>query len=179
MSGEGSAATGSAGADAAVVAAVRAVVEPIAASHGLDLEAIDLSRAGRHRRLGIAVDRDGGVDLDVIAEVSGEMSSALDDIDALGDMAYTLEVSSPGIDRPLTLPRHWRRNLGRLVEMSLVDGSSRTGRIAAVDEAGVTLGPADTAGTSAGDGGADPVIAWADIDRGLVQIDFGRGRGDR
>ena len=89
---------------------------------GLDLEAVDLSRAGKRSVLRVAVDKDGGVDLDDIAAATGEVSRVLDDSDVMGQSPYTLEVSSPGVDRPLTLPRHWRRNAGRLVKAALVDG---------------------------------------------------------
>jgi ribosome maturation factor RimP len=106
---------------------------------GLDLEAIDLSRAGKRSVLRVAVDKDGGVDMDDIAAATSEVSRVLDDADAMGNGPYTLEVSSPGVDRPLTLPRHWRRNVGRLVKATLVDGSELTGRVVDADESEATL----------------------------------------
>jgi ribosome maturation factor RimP len=89
---------------------------------GLDLEAVDLSKAGKRSVLRVAVDKDGGVDMDDIAAATGEVSRVLDDSDVMGGGSYTLEVSSPGVDRPLTHPRHWRRNLHRLVKVALADG---------------------------------------------------------
>src|SRR3954464_2242986 len=83
---------------------------------GLDLEAIDLSKAGKRSVLRIAVDKDGGVNMDDIAEATKAVSDVLDDSDAMGAQPFTLEVTSPGVDRPLTLPRHWRRNETRLVK---------------------------------------------------------------
>ena len=114
------------------------LVEPLAAV-GLDLEDVDLSSAGRRRVLRIAVDRDGGVSLDDVADATREVSKVLDDSEVMGEQPYTLEVTSPGVDRPLTRPRHWRRNHDRLVEVRLADGARLTGRIAASDDAAATL----------------------------------------
>ena len=94
---------------------------------GLDLEAVDLSRAGKRSVLRVAVDKDGGVDMDDIAAATAEVSRVLDDSDVMGAQAYTLEVSSPGVDRPLTHPRHWRRNTGRLVKATLAEGRQHAG----------------------------------------------------
>ena len=139
------------------------LAEPIEAL-GLDLEAVDLSRAGKRSVLRVAVDKDGGVDLDDIAAATGEVSRVLDESDAMGNNPYTLEVSSPGVDRPLTLPRHWRRNAGRLVKASLVDGGEVTGRITASDEAGADL---DVDGTA-------QRVEFTDVAKARVQIEFKR-----
>ena len=101
---------------------------------GLDLEAVELSpsnpaQPGKRRVLRIAVDADGGVPIDSITQATRELSKALDTSDAMGAQPYTLEVTSRGVDRPLTLPRHWRRNVGRLVVAELADGSRVKGRI--------------------------------------------------
>jgi ribosome maturation factor RimP len=106
---------------------------------GLDLEAVELSRAGSRRVLRIAVDADGGVPIGTITEATRELSKALDSSDVMGAQAYTLEVTSRGVDRPLTLPRHWRRNIGRLVIADLADGSRLKGRIAAADDDAVDV----------------------------------------
>ena len=106
---------------------------------GLDLEAVDLTSAGKRRVLRVAIDKDGGVTMDDIADATREVSRVLDETDLMGQQAYTLEVSSPGVDRPLTLPRHWRRNTGRLVKVKLRDGEPITGRIRATDDAGAVL----------------------------------------
>ena len=106
---------------------------------GLDLEAVELSRAGSRRVLRIAVDADGGVPIDTITEATRHLSKALDSSDVMGAQAYTLEVTSRGVDRPLTLPRHWRRNIGRLVVADLADGSRLKGRIAAADDDAVDV----------------------------------------
>lgn len=140
-----------------------ALGDPLAALD-LDLEAVELTPAGRTRVLRIAVDKDGGVTLDDIAEAAKGVSEALDDVGVMGEQAYTLEVTSRGVDRPLTEPRHWRRNHDRLVRAHLRDGSQVTGRVGASDEAGVTLDVS----------GADRRLEYAAIDKALVQIEFNR-----
>jgi ribosome maturation factor RimP len=106
---------------------------------GLDLEAVELSKAGKRRVLRIAVDADGGVPIDSITQATRELSKVLDTTDAMGAQPYTLEVTSRGVDRPLTLPRHWRRNVGRLVVAELADGSRVKGRISTADDSGADL----------------------------------------
>jgi ribosome maturation factor RimP len=129
---------------------------------GLDLEAVDLSSAGRRRLLRVAVDKDGGVTMDDIADATREVSRVLDDTDLMGEHPYTLEVSSPGVDRPLTLPRHWRRNASRLVKVTFRDGDPVTGRIVASDEDGATL-EVD---------GAERRVEYAEVKKARVQIEF-------
>ena len=85
------------------------LIEPVVAAAGMDLESVRMSVAGKRRLLRIIVDSDHGVSLDETADVSRDISTLLDANNALGDAPYTLEVSSPGVDRPLTEPRHWRR----------------------------------------------------------------------
>ena len=137
--------------------------EPLAAT-GLDVEAIELSNAGKRRLLRVAVDKDGGVTLDDIAEATKEVSRLLDETDVMGEHAYLLEVTSPGTDRPLTLPRHWRRNQDRLVKAALTDGETVTGRIVAADDERATLDV----------DGATRDLAYADVAKAKVQIEFNR-----
>jgi ribosome maturation factor RimP len=139
------------------------ITDPLAAA-GLDVEAIELTPAGKRRMLRVAVDKDGGVTLDDIAEATKEVSRLLDESDVMGEQSYTLEVTSPGTDRPLTLPRHWRRNQGRLVKVTRTDGGTLTGRIAASDESGVTLDV---------DGG-DAQLSYDTVAKARVQIEFNR-----
>jgi len=132
---------------------------------GLDIEAIELTPAGKRRVLRIAVDKDGGVTLDDVADATRAINEILDDpgnADVMGEQPYTLEVTSRGVDRPLTLPRHWRRNRGRLVKLTLVEGGQVTGRIGASDEDAVDV-EVD---------GEQRRTAYADIARALVQIEF-------
>jgi ribosome maturation factor RimP len=134
------------------------------ADHGLDVEAIELTAAGKRRMLRVAVDQDGGVTLDDIAEATREVSRLLDESDVMGEQPYTLEVTSPGTDRPLTHPRHWRRNQGRLVKVTRHEGGSITGRIVASDEDSVTL-DAD---------GAEHILALTDVAKAKVQVELNR-----
>ncbi len=139
------------------------LTEPLAAS-GLDVEAIDLTPAGKRRLLRVAVDKDGGVTLDDIAEATKEVSRILDETDVMGEQPYTLEVSSRGADRPLTEPRHWRRNVGRLVTVTLADKVTLTGRITESDDTRAVL---DVDGTST-------EVGYADVKKAKIQIEFNR-----
>lgn len=142
------------------------LTEPLAAV-GLDLEGVELSSAGRRRVLRVAVDQDGGVTLDEIAEAAREVSKVLDGPvgeKVLGGAPYTLEVSSPGTDRPLTLPRHWRRNTDRLVKATLVEGGTVTGRVTDADDIRAVL---DVDGTPTD-------LVYEQVRRAMVQIEFNR-----
>ena len=139
------------------------IADPLAA-HGLDVEAVELTPAGKRRVLRIAVDKDGGVTMDDVAEAARTIDGVLEASDVLGEMPYTLEVTSRGVDRPLTLPRHWRRNVDRLVKVTGTDGSSYTGRIVASDDDGATVDVA----------GVQRVVRYDEVDRALVQIEFNR-----
>lgn len=136
------------------------------ASLGLDVEAVELTLAGSRRVLRVAVDQDGGVRDSDLVEASRLASEVLDGSDVMGKSPYTLEVTSPGVDRPLTLPRHWRRNADRLVRVTLTEGEAVTGRIGASDDQAVTL---DVEGEAR-------ELAYADITRAVVQIEFNRRR---
>jgi ribosome maturation factor RimP len=136
-------------------------LRPVVAGCGFDLEDVTVSSAGRRSLVRVIVDADGGIDLDGVAEVSRAVSAALDEDDAAFAGPYVLEVSSPGTDRPLTEPRHWRRATGRLVQVA-VGESTVTGRIRSVQDSGVTLDVA----------GAEREVRWADLGRGKVQVEF-------
>ena len=147
----------------AAKARVRTVIEPVVAAAGYDLEDVSLSRAGRRHVVRVLVDADGGINLDDVAVVSREISAALDAADESGAEVlageYQLEVSSPGVDRPLTQPRHWRRNVGRLVAVT-ASGQGLTGRLTAADDDGIVL-----------DGRS---LAYSELGPGKVQIEFKR-----
>jgi ribosome maturation factor RimP len=129
---------------------------------GLDLEAVDLTSAGKRRVLRVAIDKDGGVTMDDIADATREVSRVLDDTDLMGRQPYTLEVSSPGVERPLTLPRHWRRNTGRLVNVTFTEGEPVTGRVTETDDDGAVL---DVEGT-------ERRFEYAEVKKAKVQIEF-------
>jgi ribosome maturation factor RimP len=140
------------------------LVESTVTSLGLDLEALDLTPAGNKRVLRIAVDRDGGVGIDHITDATRALSEVLDSSEVMGEQPYTLEVTSRGVDRPLTEPRHWRRNEGRLVRLRLEgDESSVDGRIGASDDTGVEIV-----------GRTTTRYAYTDITSALVQVELNR-----
>jgi len=144
-------------------ARVRAVIEPVVAAAGYDLEDVAVARAGRRHVVRVLVDTDGGISLDDVAVVSREISAALDAAEESGGEVlageYQLEVGSPGIDRPLTLPRHWRRNRGRLVAVN-----GLTGRIVEAGDEGIVLDV----------DGKPRELRFDELGAGKVQIEFKR-----
>jgi ribosome maturation factor RimP len=149
-------------------ARLQELLAPAVAETGADLEDVSVSKAGKRSVVRVVVDRDGGVSLDDVADVSRVVSDALDQLDeadpsALGP-SYVLEVTSPGVDRPLTAARHWRRNVGRLVTASLRDGGSVTGRLVAADDRVVSLDV----------DGAARELGLDEVTRGTVQVEFSR-----
>ena len=144
----------------------RELADPLAAL-GLDVEAVEITPAGKRRVLRVAVDKDGGVTLDDVADATREVSAVIDASDVMGEQPYTLEVTSRGVDRPLTLPRHWRRNADRLVKVTTNDGETLTGRIVSSTESSATL---DVSGQRR-------EIAYDDVAKALVQIEFKRPTG--
>ncbi|MFJ6699287.1 ribosome maturation factor RimP [Streptomyces sp. NPDC091272] len=149
---------------------LRELLEPLVAAKDLDLEEIEVSRAGRRRMLRIVVDSEQGVELDACAEVSRAISEKLDESDAMGDEEYVLEVSSPGADRPLSAHRHYVRATGRLAKLTLGDGAELVARILAVDEDGLDL---EVPGVK----GRRPTarrVEFADIAKARVEVEFNR-----
>ena len=115
------------------------VLEPIVAKAGYELDELDVRLVGRRHTVKLVVDSDSGVDLDDIAALSRAAAEVLDQHEDLVDGAYTLEVTSPGTDRPLTTPRHWRRAQLRLVVVRTRDDATVTGRVGSVGQDAVTL----------------------------------------
>ena len=154
-------------------------IEPVVGAAGYDLEELVITPAGRRSVVRVVVDRDAGVTLDDIAAVSRAVSDVLDEFDeGMGRTPYVLEVTSPGVDRPLTEARHWRRNLGRLVSVAIgASGATDkvTGRITEVGDDGVVLA-VETAGKP-GAKKRPPTprqVPWAELGAGRVQVEFGR-----
>ena len=152
----------------ALANALREILTPITEAAGFDLEAITVTAAGRRSVVRVVVDADDA-DLESIAELSRAIAAALDEeaATALIDGAYQLEVSSPGVDRPLTEPRHWRRAAGRLVIVA-IEGKDCTARVLSADADGVQLSIA----------GAERNVAWAGLGVGRVQVEFNRVSDD-
>jgi ribosome maturation factor RimP len=144
---------------------IQRLVEPVVLDAGLDLDGLTLTQVGRRVVVRITVDGDDGVGHDDLSEVSRAVSAALDAAERRdGDLtpgAYTLELSSPGVDRPLTLPRHWRRSVGRLVSVRL-DGRGVTARVTGADEHAVRLS------------GQDLAVTYDRLGPGHVQVEFDR-----
>jgi ribosome maturation factor RimP len=149
------------------VDAVRRLAGESADAAGLVLEDVTVQAAGRRRIVRVVVDlpadATGGVPMDAVASVSQLLSQRLDDSDAMGGSPYVLEVTSPGVDRPLTERRHWARARGRLVTAFLQAGGSRTGRLEEVTDAGVLI--------------AGEELAWRGLVRGKVEVEFSRPPG--
>jgi len=145
------------------------VLTPVVASTGCDLEDVTVSAAGKRSVVRVVVDRDGGVDLDAVAEVSRAVSSALDESDVLGESPYVLEVTSPGVDRQLTAARHWSRAVGRLVSVPLTAGGEITGRVVSVEADTVTF---DVDGSARS-------VSVSELGAGRVQVEFNRQEAAR
>ena len=128
------------------IAAIGAVAESVLAESGYDLEDVAILTPPGRRDVRIVVDRDGGATLDDLADLSRAVGDALDAAGTMGEAPYELELTTPGIGRPLTLPRHWRRNVGRKVKVEHTadgDAAETVGRIGELGERAVTLVLAD------------------------------------
>lgn len=153
-------------------------LEPVIKAMDMDLEGIRVTTAGRRRLLRVVIDADGGVSLDDISRASRELSLKLDAATEMGELPYTLEVSSPGVARPLTQARHWRRAIGRLVVAPLQAGdrSGHEGNGDAVAE-GRIVGSSDTGVTLERDG-LSREYRYCDLGPGRVQVEFGHFGAD-
>ena len=159
---------------------IRPTVQETLAANALVLEDVVVTPAGRRRVVKVLVDRAlGEVDtvteptapltLDEVAAATHLVSDALDASDVMGEQPYTLEVSSPGVGRPLTEPRHFRRNVGRLVTVTS-EGGEVTGRIAGASATEVTLDVPATKKTPA----RTETLPYAAVERAVVQVEFAR-----
>jgi ribosome maturation factor RimP len=137
-----------------IVSAIRPVVE----AGGNYLEEVKVVAAGKRRLITIIVDSDTYLNLDQITLVTKSISEIIEGVESLGDSAFTLEVTSPGVDRPLTLPRHWKKNLGKKVKIHLTDGSESEGRIMDSNENSAEL--------------ESGIFKFSDIKKALLQIEF-------
>lgn len=156
---------------------LRALLEPTVQAHRLFLEDVAIQVAGSHRTVHVVVDlpqeETGGVSLDVIADISKELSDVLDNDPSVDSRPYDLEVSSPGVGRPLTEPRHWHRARGRMVKVNVIQGENITGRIQSVDDGGVTLVPELEVKKGMKPRQGEPVkLPFDKIRSGKVEIEF-------
>jgi ribosome maturation factor RimP len=147
------------------------LVQPAVEKAGFFLEDVHVVSPGKHRIVTCIVDGQTPLNLDQVTSVSRDISELLDAANFMDDTAFTLEVTSPGVDRPLTLARHWHKNINRLVKVVKQDGSVINGRIISVEESQVLL-TEDIKGKS-----KEHIVVFADIKRATVEIEFNR-KGD-
>lgn len=141
---------------------LRGVLEPIVTGAGFELEELDVATVGRRHTVKLVVDSDSGVGLDDIAGLSRAAATELEQHeDELGE-SYTLEVTSPGVGRPLTQPRHWRRAHLRLVTVRPHEGAAYSGRV----------GPAGADAVTLLVGGELRRVSYADVAHAAVEVEF-------
>ena len=137
---------------------VAAVITPAIQALGFYVEDISITSAGRRSMLTVIVDGDTHLSLDQVTVATKAISEIVENLPTLGNNPFTLEVTSPGLDRPLTKPRHWRKNKDRLIKIVLNDGKEILGRIKDSTEADVTVDEQN--------------VKFADIKRATLEIEF-------
>jgi ribosome maturation factor RimP len=153
------------------------LLRPAIEQIGVDLEDVEVASAGKRRLVRVLVDSDAGVSLDEVSAASQAISAVLDAPAAdaiLGSAPYVLEVSSPGVDRPLTKPKHWRRSVGRLVRVSLTAGGEIQGRVIEAADDGVRLASSDELKGSKSNPDSVRALSFDEIVAGRVQVEFNR-----
>jgi ribosome maturation factor RimP len=137
---------------------ISAAIRPTIEASGNYLEELTITSAGKVKILTVIVDSDSHLNLDQITAVTKEISEIVEGLAELGESAFTLEVTSPGIDRPLTKPRHWRKNFDRLVKIAMISGKDIEGRIGEATDTTVLVG--------------DQKVSFEDIKRAVLEIEF-------
>ena len=149
------------------------LITPALQQAGYFLEDVNIVSPGQHRIVTVIVDGESGLNLDQVTVASKLVSELLDEAPFMGETPFTLEVTSPGIDRPLTLPRHFAKNVDRLLKVTKNDGVVVTGRIRSNTESDVTLEVAEKKEVK------EVTVALADIKRATVEIEFNRKDGEK
>ncbi len=144
------------------------LITPALQQAGYFLEDVNIVSPGNHRIVTVIVDGETALNLDQVTVASKLVSELMDEAPFMGETPFTLEVTSPGIDRPLTLPRHFAKNVTRLLKVTQNDGAVITGRIKSNTDNDVTLSVAEKKETK------EVVVALADIKRAVVEIEFNR-----
>lgn len=144
------------------------LITPALQQAGYFLEDINVVSPGNHRIVTVIVDGESALNLDQVTVASKLVSELIDEASFMGETPFTLEVTSPGIDRPLTLPRHFAKNVTRLVKITMNGGAVVTGRITSNTDADVTLAVTEKKETK------EVIVALADIKRAVVEIEFNR-----
>lgn len=137
---------------------ISAAIRPIIEATGNYLEELSITSAGKVKILTVIIDSDTHLNLDQVTAVTKEISEIIEALPELGDGAFTLEVTSPGLDRPLTKPRHWRKNLDRLVKIIMTSGEEIQGRIGEATETTVLVDLKK--------------VSYEDIKRAVLEIEF-------
>jgi ribosome maturation factor RimP len=137
---------------------ISAAIRPIIEATGNYLEELSITSAGKVKILTVIIDSDTHLNLDQVTAVTKEISEVIEGLPELGDGAFTLEVTSPGLDRPLTKPRHWRKNLDRLVKIIMTSGQEIQGRIGEATETTVLVD--------------SQKVSYEDIKRAVLEIEF-------
>lgn len=153
-----------------LITSIEQALTPVVIEAGFFLEEVTLTSAGNRRLVTCVVDGEKSLNMDEVTSISHEISNLLEEAPFMGETAFTLEVTSPGVDRPLTLPRHWRKNATRLVRVTLTNGEVITGRITTSDENVVTL-------VIEAKVLKEVSVAFVDIKKAIVEIEFNR-KGD-
>ena len=148
-------------------------ISPALQQAGFFLEDVNLVSPGQHRIVTVIVDGQSALNLDQVTVASKLVSELLDQAPFMGETPFTLEVTSPGIDRPLTLPRHFAKNVDRLLKVTKIDGTVTTGRILSNTETNVTLTVTEKKEVK------EVVITLPEIKRAQVEIEFNRKDGDK
>lgn len=148
-------------------------ISPALQQAGFFLEDVNLVSPGQHRIVTVIVDGQSALNLDQVTVASKLVSELLDQAPFMGETPFTLEVTSPGIDRPLTLPRHFAKNVDRLLKVTKLDGNVITGRILSNTETNVTLTVTEKKEVK------EVVITLPEIKRAQVEIEFNRKDGDK
>ena len=144
------------------------LVTPAVSDQGFYLEDVHVATPGSHRIVTCIVDGDASLNLDQVTSVSRVISELLDEAAFMGETPFTLEVTSPGVDRPLTQPRHFAKNVDRLLKIIKLDGSEVTGRILSNTDHDVTLTVAVKKET------IEQTVSLSEIKRAVVEIEFNR-----
>jgi ribosome maturation factor RimP len=149
------------------------LITPALQQAGYFLEDVNLVTPGQHRIVTIIVDGERALNLDQVTVATKMISELLDEAQFMGETPFTLEVTSPGVDRPLTQPRHFSKNTDRLLKVVKTDGEVVTGRISSNTENDVTLLVTEKKESK------DVVLKFSEIKRATVEIEFNRKDGDK
>ena len=141
------------------------LLNPVVSRAGFVLEEVTVTPVGKRRLVSVVIDRENSnPSLDEVTVVSKEISVILDTYSQMGEMPFTLEVTTPGVDRPLTLPRHWKKNIGRLVKITPKQGDKFIGRISEFSENQVKLELEKELLT----------VDLGDVSRAQIEVEFNR-----